>query len=170
MPSASTIRRSRLQLDARALMSLSLALLCMAAGAGLAWSHPISPAIMLAAIIGWTAAVAWRPGVWLFVVPAALPLLNFGPWTGWIVFEEFELLVLGAAAGCYGHLAFLPPGVPAGPAGARSDRKAFIGQIEADCRNLHGGRSFRFEWLLTLPLWHVDAVIGWGRPSHCIRS
>ena len=37
-----------------------------------------------------------------------------------------------------------------------------LGQIEADCRNLHGGRSFRYKWLLTLPLWHVDALIGWG--------
>lgn len=24
------------------------------------------------------------------------------------------------------------------------------------------------EWLLTHPLWHFDAVYGWGRP-HCIR-
>lgn len=32
-----------------------------------------------------------------------------------------------------------------------------------------GGRSFRFEWLTTLALWHVDAVVGWGRPSHCLR-
>ena len=29
-------------------------------------------------------------------------------------------------------------------------------------RNLHGGRPFRFEWLLTLPLWHIDAVKGGG--------
>jgi hypothetical protein len=35
-----------------------------------------------------------------------------------------------------------------------------LGQIGADCRNLQDGRSLRFEWLLTLPLWHVDGVIG----------
>jgi len=23
--------------------------------------------------------------------------------------------------------------------------------------------------LATLPLWHVDAVVGWGRPSHCLH-
>jgi hypothetical protein len=45
-----------------------------------------------------------------------------------------------------------------------------LGQIKADRRNLHGGRSFRVEWLQTLPLWHFDAVLGWGRPSHCIHS
>ncbi len=50
------------------------------------------------------------------------------------------------------------------------DLEHVLGQIEADCRNLHGGRSFRFEWLVTLPLWHFDAVIGWGRPSHCLRG
>lgn len=32
------------------------------------------------------------------------------------------------------------------------------------------GRSFRDEWLMTLPLWHIHAVIGWGRPSHCLRK
>jgi hypothetical protein len=40
-----------------------------------------------------------------------------------------------------------------------------LAQIKADCRNLHGGCPFRFEWLVTLPLWHIDAVVGWGRPS-----
>jgi hypothetical protein len=42
-------------------------------------------------------------------------------------------------------------------------------QVDSDCRNLHGGRSFRIVWWLTLPLWHIDAVSGWGRPSHCLQ-
>jgi hypothetical protein len=37
-----------------------------------------------------------------------------------------------------------------------------LGQIEADCRNLHGGRSFRIEWLLTLPLWHIAMPLSGG--------
>jgi hypothetical protein len=28
-------------------------------------------------------------------------------------------------------------------------------------------RPFGFEWLTALPLWHIDAAIGSGRPSHC---
>ena len=24
------------------------------------------------------------------------------------------------------------------------------------------------QWLQTHPLWHFDAVLGWGRPSHCL--
>jgi hypothetical protein len=54
---------------------------------------------------------AWRPGLWLFVVPALLPLLNFSTWTGWLVFEEFDILLLGALVGAYGRLAWsLPQG------------------------------------------------------------
>lgn len=34
----------------------------------------------------------------------------------------------------------------------------FLGQIKANRRNLHGGRSFRIEWLLKHPLWHFNAV------------
>lgn len=50
--------------------------------------------------------VAWRPSAWLLLVPACLPWLNFSPWTGWLVFEEFDLLLLGALAGGYAHMAY----------------------------------------------------------------
>jgi hypothetical protein len=39
-----------------------------------------------------------------------------------------------------------------------------LDQIQADPRNLHGGRPLRYEWLVKLPLWHIDAPVGWGRP------
>src|SRR5438034_7204109 len=45
--------------------------------------------------------VAWQPSAWLFVVPASLPLLNLSPWSGWLSFDEFDLLLLGVIAG--GH-------------------------------------------------------------------
>ncbi len=54
----------------------------------------------------WCLMMVWRPGIWLFVVPACLPFLNFSPWTGWLVFEEFDILLLGALAGGYGRLAW----------------------------------------------------------------
>ncbi|MDO9165273.1 MAG: hypothetical protein Q7U13_04130 [Rhodoferax sp.] len=50
--------------------------------------------------------VVWRPGVWLFAVPACLPFLNFSPWTGWLIFEEFDILLFGVLAGGYGRLAW----------------------------------------------------------------
>ena len=58
----------------------------------------------------------------------------------------------------------------AGLAICRARRLMFLesdlGQLEANRRNLHGGPSFRFEWSMSPPLWHVDACGGWGRPSH----
>jgi hypothetical protein len=45
------------------------------------------------------------PGAWLFLVPASLPFLNFSPWTGWVAFEELDLLLLAVLAGGYLRLA-----------------------------------------------------------------
>ncbi len=76
------------------------------AGAALAWHHPLWPVAALLLFGLWCLLVAWRPGLWIFVVPACLPFLNFSPWTGWLVFEEFDLLLLGALVGGYGRLAW----------------------------------------------------------------
>jgi hypothetical protein len=84
---------------------LLVSLGCLFTGATLAWHHPLWPIAVLAVFGLWCVAVAWRPSAWLFVVPACLPFLNFSPWTGWLVFEEFDILLLGALAGVYGHLA-----------------------------------------------------------------
>ena len=78
---------------------------CFFAGSALALHHPLWPVAVLIVFWLWSAAAAWRPGAWLFVVPACLPLLNFSPWTGWLIFDEFDILLLGALAGGYGHLA-----------------------------------------------------------------
>ncbi|WPC67672.1 O-antigen ligase family protein [Rhodoferax ferrireducens] len=88
-------------------MLVALGSLC--AGAALAWHHPLWPMAVLAVFSIWCLIAAWRPGLWLFVVPALLPLLNFSSWTGWLVFEEFDILLLGALAGAYGPLAWSPP-------------------------------------------------------------
>jgi hypothetical protein len=42
------------------------------------------------------------------------------------------------------------------------DLERILRKIDANRRNLHGGRPFCFEWLLIPPLWHVDAVKGGG--------
>ncbi len=78
------------------------------AGLTLAWHHPLWPVAMCLAFALWCALAAWRPNAWLLVVPACLPWLNFSPWTGWLVFEEFDLLLLGALAAGYSRLAFAP--------------------------------------------------------------
>lgn len=88
------------------------------AGLALAWHHPLWPLVMCLAFGAWCAAAAWKPNAWLLLVPACLPWLNFSPWTGWLVFEEFDLLLLGALAGGYARLACSPsqdPDTPRSP-------------------------------------------------------
>lgn len=78
---------------------------CTLAGGLLTAHHPVSPVGALSLFWLWCLLAAWRPGLWLCVVPAALPFMNFAPWTGWLIFDEFDLLVLGALAGGYARLA-----------------------------------------------------------------
>lgn len=96
------------------------ALAALVTGALLAAHHPLWPQAALALFGLWFVVSAWRPACWLLVLPATLPLANLSPWTGWIVFEEFDLIVLGAIAGGYLRWAVdraprdvaLPPAAP----------------------------------------------------------
>jgi hypothetical protein len=81
-----------------------VALACLSAATFIAAHHPLWPAVALLGV-ALASFLEWRrPGSWLFVVPASLPLLNFSPWTGWLIFEEFDLLVLAMFAAGYCHL------------------------------------------------------------------
>lgn len=55
----------------------------------------------------WCCVAVWQPAAWLWLVPACLPWLNFSPWTGWVVIEEFDILVLATLASGYGRMAWL---------------------------------------------------------------
>lgn len=70
----------------------------------MAWHHPLWPIAALAVFWLWCLLAAWRPHAWLFVIPACLPFLNFSPWTGWLIFDELDLLLLGALTGGYSNL------------------------------------------------------------------
>ena len=63
--------------------------------------YPIAPAAMTSAFVLWSLSAFWRPSLWLAVVPALIPLIGFASWTGWLTFEEFDILVLGAGASTY---------------------------------------------------------------------
>lgn len=80
---------------------------------GLAAWHPVAPAAVLAGVWLVTLGTAWRPGVWLFWLPALFPVLNFYPWTGWWLVDESDLLVLAVVAGAYGRWACAGVRVPA---------------------------------------------------------
>ena len=83
----------------------AVALACAAAGAWLAAHHPLS-APLAVGLFGLTALAIGRwPLAWPVLLPALMPWLALAPWTGWITFEEFDLLVLAVAAGGYGHWA-----------------------------------------------------------------
>src|SRR5204862_5694716 len=87
---------------------------CSAAGVWLALKHPLSPLVTIALFaIATTTFWVW-PRAWLVGLPALLPVISLAPWTGWITFEEFDLLVLAAASGGYLRLV-----APARQEGAR---------------------------------------------------
>ncbi|WP_313950565.1 O-antigen ligase family protein [Accumulibacter sp.] len=87
----------------------ALAALAAVLGVVLALHHPLSPMMLAGTLVAWSITVYLRPDSWLFVLPALLPVAGFSPWTGWIGVEEFDLLVLGAVAGCYARTAFASP-------------------------------------------------------------
>jgi hypothetical protein len=85
--------------------AVALASLAFVGGLFVAWHHPLWPMAASAVFVLWAVIAARARGLWLLVLPAALPLLNFAPWTGWLLFDEFDLLVLGALAGEFARLA-----------------------------------------------------------------
>lgn len=48
----------------------------------------------------------YKPSFFLFLIPAILPVIGFAPWSGWITFEELDLIVLATAVGGYTKFAF----------------------------------------------------------------
>ncbi len=82
-----------------------VAVACAAAGLALAGHYPLgaAPACALFALVA-AGTAAW-PRAWLVLLPAAIPLVGFAPWTGWITFEELDLTLLALAAGGYARLA-----------------------------------------------------------------
>jgi hypothetical protein len=70
---------------------LSLLLFCGAGSAALI--YPLGPAWLILGLAMY-AALLWRhPGIGLPAIFALLPLLNFAPWSGWVLLNEFDLLV-----------------------------------------------------------------------------
>jgi hypothetical protein len=108
---------------ARAALAATAAVASAALAAWLALHHPLSPAVALAAVLVAAAATAARPAHWPMWLLPLLPLVGLMPWTGWLVVEELDLLLLGVAAGAYSRWAFdalrSGPAAPRGPGPAR---------------------------------------------------
>jgi hypothetical protein len=98
---------ARLAIPIRSTFAIAAAF-CAGAGVWLAAHHPLFPGAALAAFCACVLATFVRHGWWLFLIPSAIPLLNFSPWTGWLVFDESDLLMMGTFAGTYASLACNP--------------------------------------------------------------
>lgn len=85
--------------------SAATAAACLGLVLWLALHHPIAPSVVaLLVLLSAAMAARWR-GFWLVAIPAALPWLDFSPWTGWQVVGEFDIFLLAVFAGVYGRMA-----------------------------------------------------------------
>jgi hypothetical protein len=76
--------------------------ICLALLGGIvAWHHPVSGwlgGVVFLLVVG---VAAYAFAIWPIVLLVLMPVIGFAPWTGWISFEEFDLLILAIAAGGY---------------------------------------------------------------------
>jgi len=128
------------------------AVLAALAGGWLAMQHPLSgTATALAFAFAVAAIFLWTMPVTLVAAPALLPVLALAPWSGWLTFEETDLLVLAIAAGGYARMALATPG------GGRHARAvsplvwlallAFAASVAVSAwRGVADAGGFRFGW------------------------
>lgn len=84
---------------------LLVAVAAMSMAAVLLLNHPlgVGPSIGFCFVL---LAIYYKPSLFLFLIPAILPVIGFAPWSGWITFEELDLVVLATAVGGYSKFAF----------------------------------------------------------------
>jgi hypothetical protein len=76
------------------IFSQLFALVCFALAAWVGWYYPLPVWPLAVALVGYAAAL-WRwPALFLIAIPAALPTLDLGIWTGWTTLGEPDLVIL----------------------------------------------------------------------------
>ena len=135
-----------------------VALACAAAGLTIALAYPIGPWSIVVAFLGWTALAALRPGWALVGLLALLPLAGFAPRTGWLIFEELDLLILATAAGGYAARAWSAVATPREPSADRrfAPGLSLVSVALLLCylatlllsmqRGMHAAGGFTFAW------------------------
>lgn len=97
-----------------AAVASATAALCALLAAFLAWNHPLSPTLALLGCAALAVVAFKAPLRWAWAIFPLLPVAGFMSWTGWLAVEEFDLVVLGVAAGGHARLAWAPlSGAPA---------------------------------------------------------
>jgi hypothetical protein len=66
--------------------------------------YPIGGSWLPAILLAYMGLLWWRPALWLFALPALLPVLDLAPRTGWFFLEEIDLLLMASAGFCYWRL------------------------------------------------------------------
>lgn len=84
----------------------ALALISACASMILAVQYPLVPQAMTAAVLMFWVVAFTRPHIWLLLLPALLPVIGLAPWSGWITFEELDILILAVATGGYARMAW----------------------------------------------------------------
>ena len=168
----------------------AVALAAAGCGLWLAAHHPLSAGAALAAFAATALAMAVWPLAWPVLLPALWPWLALAPWSGWISFEEVDLLVLAVAAGGYARWALRPlpgramPGHAAATAGAWLLWLLWAAAVAVALqRGIADAGGWRFDWydayrgpmnalrlakptlalLLLLPLWQQQLASADGR-------
>lgn len=144
-------------------IAAALGLVSLCCGLALALHHPLSAPAASAAFLGWTLAALRWPRLWLTALPALLPILGLNAWSGWVIFDEFDLAVLGLAAASYiGFARSWPQGaLNALPRSAWTMLiLVVLWQMLAMTRAVAGSDSLQFSWFegYTDPLnaWRVS--------------
>ncbi len=88
------------------LVATVVSILCALTGLWLARHYPLGSVWALGGFVAVAALAISSSLAWLVLVPALLPVIGLAPWSGWITFEEFDLLVLAVATGGYARLAW----------------------------------------------------------------
>lgn len=82
-------------------IDLLISLISLGAGAFLALNYPLGSVTAIAIFLAVVLLAFFRPNLFLVLVPASLPAIGLAPWTGWMTFEELDILVLALCAGGY---------------------------------------------------------------------
>lgn len=83
----------------RKAFALFIALLAFSSGIFLAFHYPLGRIVPIFLFAVLSIFAFYRVYIASSFVLVAMPVIGFAPWTGWVTFEEFDLLVLAIASG-----------------------------------------------------------------------
>ena len=91
-----------LQLTAFDLLQRAVGVVVLALALIGGWFYPSAPLVLIAALLAYSVVLWVWPFASLLVLPLVLPVLNLAPWSGRLLIEEFDLILLVTVAlGCW---------------------------------------------------------------------